>query len=163
MALARSAMRSASFGMRRWGGQQRAALATVSSMLEARTAQYPTKDVLRVREVPGEDIGLRWTMSDLNRHSAALGQGLNTLGAAPGDTIAVFLPSNAEHVTLHYAAARSGLVVADVGGTPTAETLAAVLDQTKATALVVEGTREMVNLVRELLPELSHRIVKACC
>ncbi|CAM9828456.1 unnamed protein product, partial [Discosporangium mesarthrocarpum] len=103
-------------------------LSGVAAVLEAVTSEIPLKEAVRYRKG-----NLKWTRSDVKKHTDALACGLLELGCKAGDTVAVWLPECSEKHVAQLAAARVGMVVAEVDpalDTPTA--MAEVLEQSGA-------------------------------
>ncbi|KDO19348.1 hypothetical protein SPRG_14868 [Saprolegnia parasitica CBS 223.65] len=80
---------------------------------------------------------------ELNKYVDELASGFIDLQLKHGDTIALWLPNNLEHVLAQFAAAKVGLTVASIDRSiATADELAYVLKDSKAAALMYENKIE---------------------
>ncbi|CAM9729327.1 unnamed protein product [Choristocarpus tenellus] len=136
----------------------------VAGALDAVTSDIPLKEAVRYKKG-----NLKWTRSDVKKHTEALACGLLELGCKatfpfppptpelhqPGDTVAVWLPECSEKHIAQLAAARVGMVVAEVDPTLTsADAVGKVLEESGATVVLLED--KMISSLSEAVPELRH-------
>jgi fatty-acyl-CoA synthase len=107
---------------------------TIGDLLRRTASCYPD----RVALVDAGDPSRRWTWAEL--HGAALA-GAHRLAAthAPGDTVAIWAPSEPAWVVLELACALAGLIVQPIDPTQEAEAVVDALRRTGAVSLAVAG------------------------
>jgi long-chain acyl-CoA synthetase len=112
-------------------------------------------DLLRRAAVEApDDIGLvddsgRWTWRALDERASALAAGFHRAGLAPGDRLAVQLPSGLDFVTCYLGGLRAGLVVVPVNPAYTVAELTHVL-RDSAAAMVITASAVAVEQAAEL-------------
>ncbi|CAM9857078.1 unnamed protein product [Ectocarpus sp. 6 AP-2014] len=125
-------------------------LGGLASKVDKVLAEIPMKEAVRYKKG-----NLKWTRSDVKSHSEALACGLLELGCKAGDTMAMWLPECSEKHVAQLAAARIGMVVAEVD--PKLAAAAAVekiLEESGAAVVLVEES--VVPSLIEAVPELRH-------
>jgi acyl-CoA synthetase (AMP-forming)/AMP-acid ligase II len=121
---------------------------TVHALLDARTARLPSKDICRFE---AQDV--RWTLTDLRKHSRAFAGGMLAAGFRPASSVVLLLPNNLERLVFMLAAAQAQAIVGVFAATPTPEALRAALEHSGARAVVAAPST--VGLVRKAVPELA--------
>lgn len=122
----------------------------IAAKLDEVTAELPMKEAVRYKKG-----NLKWTRSDVKKHSEALACGLLELGCKAGDTIAMWLPECSEKHVAQLAAARVGMVVAEVDQQLTSpEAIGKVLEECGATVALVDDAG--IPALTEAIPELRH-------
>lgn len=113
-------------------------------------AEIPMKEAVRYKKG-----NLKWTRSDVKSHSEALACGLIELGCKAGDTIAIWLPECSEKHVAQLAAARIGMLVAEVDPKlASAEAVGKILEESGAAVALMEES--VVPALRASVPELRH-------
>jgi acyl-CoA synthetase (AMP-forming)/AMP-acid ligase II len=98
----------------------------------------------------------RVTYGDLDRRVNAVANGLSARGIEAGETVCLFMYNSMEYVSLYFALAKLGAVVAPIDTRFTGETLAAALAKSEAeTIFVDERTRAAYDSVRTDVPNVT--------
>ncbi|CAM9462701.1 unnamed protein product [Ascophyllum nodosum] len=140
---------SAGSGGSRLGTQGRS-MGGLASKLDKALSEVPMKEAVRYKKG-----NLKWTRSDVKNHSDAFACGLLELGCKAGDTIAMWLPESSEKHVAQMAAARIGMIVAEVDPSLiSAEAVGKILEESGAAVVLVEDA--VVPALREAVPELHH-------
>ncbi|CAN0232377.1 unnamed protein product [Scytosiphon promiscuus] len=131
-------------------GTQGRLMGGLASKVDEVLAEIPMKEAVRYKKG-----NLKWTRSDVKKHSEALACGLIELGCKAGDTMAMWLPECSEKHVAQLAAARIGMVVADVDpNLASAGAVEKILEESGAAVVLVEES--IVSALTEAVPELRH-------
>ncbi|OQR82715.1 hypothetical protein ACHHYP_15609 [Achlya hypogyna] len=132
-------------------------VATIGATLDTAVASLPHREALRVFSSGERDADLRLSYVELNKYVDELANGFIDLNLKYGDTIALWLPNNTEHVVAQFAAAKAGLTVASIDREiSTPEELAYVIKDSKASALLFEnkiGGRNHASVAQKVFDE----------
>ncbi|KAF0695459.1 Aste57867_13747 [Aphanomyces stellatus] len=113
--------------------------ATIGATLEKAVDTLPHREAVRAFANVDRDDDLRWSYAEFNSYVDELTNGFLDLQFKKGDTIALWLPNNAENLVAQYAAAKAGLTIAAVDPAITsAEELEFVVKDSKAVALLFD-------------------------
>jgi acyl-CoA synthetase (AMP-forming)/AMP-acid ligase II len=130
-------------------------VSTIGNALESAVEKLPYREALRLFPNNDRNVGLRLSYSELDGFVNELTNGFLELKFKKGDTIALWLPNNAENVVAQLAAAKAGLTVASIDQSiSTAEELSFVINDSKAVALLFEpkiNSRNNTAIVEEVL------------
>lgn len=122
---------------------------TLGEALERNAAEIADKPFLRY----GDE---RITYGECDRRVNELANGLETRGIGPGDTVCLFMYNSLEYVTLYFALAKLGAVVAPIDTRFTGETLSTALSMSGAEMVFVdERTRETYEAARGDVPDVA--------
>eukprot|EP00903_Cladosiphon_okamuranus_P012787 g11951.t1 len=122
----------------------------LASKVDEVLAEIPMKEAVRYKKG-----NLKWTRSDVKSHSEALACGLLELGCKAGETMAMWLPECSEKHVAQLAAARIGMVVAEVDPKlASAGAVEKILEESGAAVVLVEES--VVPALTEAVPELRH-------
>ncbi|KAG9412474.1 hypothetical protein AC1031_015387 [Aphanomyces cochlioides] len=112
---------------------------TVGAALENAVEALPHREAVRAFAKVDRDDDLRWSYAEFNRYVDELTNGFLELKFNKGDTLALWLPNNAENLVAQFAAAKAGLTIAAVDPTiDTVDELAFVIKDSKAVALLFD-------------------------
>ena len=139
----------------RGGGLEARASDTFAKLLRAHARERPTRPAFRHK-----DLGLwqSWTWAETYDETRALALGLLGLGLGRGETIAI---AGANRPRLYWAmtaAQMIGAIPVPVYADAVADEIAAVLDDSQASAVVAQDQEQIDKIlsVRERLPRLAH-------
>ena len=125
-------------------------MSTLGTVLSDAAEALPNKDILRDLEQ-----GYKWSVCDLDRHSAALATGLAEMGLAKGDVLTSWLPNNAENCVVQLAAAKGGFVLHSVA--PDAAKATVVAATAGAKAIIFDPALEAEAAVEANMDHLGTR------
>ncbi len=125
------------------------------TQFETAVSSLPAREAVRYT-----DKNMKWTAADVKMYADAHANALLEHGFQFGDTVAVWLPDNAEkHITM-LAAAKMGMKVVDFDANiSTVADLRAALGQAQCRALFfdpVSGSQDKLLLLRKAIPEFYH-------
>src|SRR4051812_12633820 len=111
---------------------------TTNDFLTRGAAVYPDRvAVIDEPDQPGASLG-ELTFSELNRRSRAIAAGLDAMGIAAGERIAVVSPNAARMLELLYGATASGRVVVPINFRLSRNEVAYVVEHGRASLLLVD-------------------------
>ena len=109
-----------------------------------------------IRPATGESI----TYRELDERSTQLARYFRSVGAKPGDHVALISNNDLRAFEVYWAALRSGLYITAVNWHLTASEAAYIVDDCEATILVASGQASAaVPLDEKLIPRVRHRLV----
>ncbi len=109
-----------------------------------------------IRPATGESI----TYRELDERSTQLARYFRSVGAKPGDHVALISNNDLRAFEVYWAALRSGLYITAVNWHLTAAEAAYIVDDCEATILVASGQASAaVPLDEKLIPRVRHRLV----
>ncbi|KAF0715700.1 hypothetical protein AaE_011273, partial [Aphanomyces astaci] len=115
------------------------AFSTVGATLEKAVDALPHREAVRAFNNVDRDDDLRFSYQEFNNFVNELTNGFLELQFQKGDTIALWLPNNAENLVAQFAAAKAGLNIAAVDPSiSTVDELAFVVKDSKAVALLFD-------------------------
>ncbi|RHZ05141.1 hypothetical protein DYB37_002576 [Aphanomyces astaci] len=115
------------------------AFSTVGATLEKAVDALPHREAVRAFNNVVRDDDLRFSYQEFNNFVNELTNGFLELQFQKGDTIALWLPNNAENLVAQFAAAKAGLNIAAVDPSiSTVDELAFVVKDSKAVALLFD-------------------------
>ena len=122
---------------------------TLGGALEAAAENAGDRPFVRYR-------GKTLTYAELDERANVLANGLAARGIGDGDTVCLFMYNSMEYVSLYFALAKLGAVVAPIDTRFTGETLAAALEKSDAETIVVDDrTRGAYESVRRDVPNIT--------
>ncbi len=109
-----------------------------------------------IRPATGESI----TYRELDERSTQLARYFRSVGAKPGDHVALISNNDLRAFEVYWAALRSGLYITAANWHLTASEAAYIVDDCEATILVASGQASAaVPLDEKLIPRVRHRLV----
>ena len=109
-----------------------------------------------IRPATGESI----TYRELDERSTQLARYFRSVGAKPGDHVALISNNDLRAFEVYWAALRSGLYITAVNWHLTAAEAAYIVDDCEATILVASGQASAaVPLDEKLIPRVRHQLV----
>ncbi|ETV92675.1 hypothetical protein H310_13115 [Aphanomyces invadans] len=140
-----------------------APFSTVGLTLEKAVESLPHREAVRAFNNVDRDDDLRFSYQEFNQFVNELTNGFLELQFKKGDTIALWLPNNAENLVAQFAAAKAGLNIAAVDPSiSTVEELEFVVKDSKAVALLFDpknneaNSTDVAKQVFENQPYASH-------
>ncbi|RHY35384.1 hypothetical protein DYB32_000147 [Aphanomyces invadans] len=140
-----------------------APFSTIGLTLEKAVESLPHREAVRAFNNVDRDDDLRFSYQEFNQFVNELTNGFLELQFKKGDTIALWLPNNAENLVAQFAAAKAGLNIAAVDPSiSTVEELEFVVKDSKAVALLFDpknneaNSTDVAKQVFENQPYASH-------
>ena len=132
--------------------QQQRSASTVAGILDEAVKDIPWREVAKDKQAE-----VKWSVSDLQRETYALANGLGELGLGPGDSIITILPTNAENLVATLAAASLGVNVLPTQPT-SAGSLEVLLTQSGAKGVIFDSGQAQ-GVIDELLPKVTEQML----
>jgi fatty-acyl-CoA synthase len=104
--------------------------------------------------------GKRWTFAELDARVDSVAKGLQELGIAPGDKVALWMVNRPEWIDAMFAVMKIGAVLVPVNTRFRTEDMAYILGQSEAAAVILaerSGPVEYLAMMREVAPGLGAR------
>lgn len=130
-------------------------MSAIASNFDAMVQSLPMREAIRYKKK-----NMKWQSTDIKKYVDAQANAFVEYGLEAGDTIAVWLPESAEKHVTQIAAAKVGLLFADLDlNISSVEEVRSALSLTQPRAIIFEpesATQNNLNLLRRAIPEFYH-------